>query len=98
MVSGILCPDLVTLKRESHYYIFNRYEYIPLSRAVNPHLFFADPDPAVLLNADPDPAAFYCGSISSSSSQCGSGSSCYLLRIRIQLLFIADPDLAYQNL
>ena len=29
-------------------------------RAVDPHSFFADPDPdpAVLLNADPDPAAF----------------------------------------
>ena len=27
------------------------------SRAVNLHSFFADPDPAVLLNADPDPAA-----------------------------------------
>ena len=26
-------------------------------RAVDPHSFFADPDPAVLLNADPDPAA-----------------------------------------
>ena len=28
------------------------------SRAVDPHSFFADPNPAVLLNADPDPAAF----------------------------------------
>ena len=30
------------------------------SRAVDPHLFFADldPDPAVFLNADPDPADF----------------------------------------
>ena len=27
------------------------------TRAVDPHSFFADPDPAVLLNADPDPAA-----------------------------------------
>ena len=25
--------------------------------AVDPHSFFADPDPAVFLNADPDPAA-----------------------------------------
>ena len=25
-------------------------------RDVDPHSFFADPDPAVLLNADPDPA------------------------------------------
>ena len=25
---------------------------------MDPHSFFADPDPAVLLNADPDPAAF----------------------------------------
>ena len=30
--------------------------YVP-GRAVDPHSFFADPDPAVLLNADPDPAA-----------------------------------------
>ena len=27
------------------------------ARAVDPHPFFADPDPAVLLNADQDPAA-----------------------------------------
>ena len=26
-------------------------------RAVDPHSFFADPDPAVLLNADSDPGA-----------------------------------------
>ena len=25
------------------------------TRAVDPHSFFADPDPAVFLNADPDP-------------------------------------------
>ena len=25
------------------------------SRAVDPHSFYADPDPAVFLNADPDP-------------------------------------------
>ena len=30
----------------------------PRSRAVDPQSFFADPDPAVLLNADPDPSAF----------------------------------------
>ena len=30
----------------------------PFSRAVDPHSFFADPDPAVCLNAQPDPAAF----------------------------------------
>ena len=28
-----------------------------MTRAVDPHSFFADPDPAVFLNADPDPAA-----------------------------------------
>ena len=28
------------------------------SRAVDPHSFFADPDPAVFLNADPDPEIF----------------------------------------
>ena len=26
-----------------------------MSRAVDPHSFYADPDPAVFLNADPDP-------------------------------------------
>ena len=26
-----------------------------LNRAVDPHSFYADPDPAVFLNADPDP-------------------------------------------
>ena len=30
----------------------------PTTRAMNPHSFFADPDPAAFLNADPDPAAF----------------------------------------
>ena len=37
---------------------FGRHQgvYI-LLRAVDPHSFFADPDPAVFLNADPDPAA-----------------------------------------
>ena len=30
-----------------------------LGMAVDPHSFFADPDPAVLLNAVPDPAAFF---------------------------------------
>ena len=29
-----------------------------LPRPVDPHSFFADPDPAVFLNADLDPAAF----------------------------------------
>ena len=29
-----------------------------MDRDVDPHLFFADPDPAAFLNADPDPAAF----------------------------------------
>ena len=28
-------------------------------RAVDPHSFFTDPDPAVILDADPDPAAFF---------------------------------------
>ena len=27
-----------------------------ISRAVDPHSCFADPDPAVFLNTDPDPA------------------------------------------
>ena len=31
---------------------------VHISRAVDPHSFFADPDPAVFLNADPDTAAF----------------------------------------
>ena len=35
----------------------NKKEYfcVQKSRAVDPHSFFADPDPAVFLNADPDP-------------------------------------------
>ena len=32
---------------------------IALCRAVDPHSFFADPDPAVFCNADPDPAAVF---------------------------------------
>ena len=30
----------------------------PYNRALDPHSFFAVPDPAVSFNADPDPAAF----------------------------------------
>ena len=33
----------------------NRREGILKTRAVDPHSFYADPDPAVFLNADPDP-------------------------------------------
>ena len=32
------------------------YEQRNKSKAVDPHSFFADPDPAIFLNADPDPA------------------------------------------
>ena len=31
--------------------------WIRIHRAVDPHSFFVDPDPAVFLNADLDPAA-----------------------------------------
>ena len=31
------------------------YYKLRTSRAVDPHSFYADPDPAVFLNADPDP-------------------------------------------
>ena len=37
--------------------------------AVDPHSFFADPDPAVFLNADPDPGG------KMNADPCGSGSS-----------------------
>ena len=46
--------------------LFNEFMYtidifkIPtlyFTRAVDPHSFLADPDPAFFLNADPDPAA-----------------------------------------
>ena len=33
----------------------SRSNFILRYRAVDPHLFYADPDPAVFLNADPDP-------------------------------------------
>ena len=39
-----------------HIFTFN-FATILFSRAVDPHSFFADPDPVVLFNADPDPAA-----------------------------------------
>ena len=32
-----------------------RYCSVPVIRAVDPHSFYADPDPAIFLNADPDP-------------------------------------------
>ena len=38
-----------------HYLQF--YTRYILIRAVDPHSFFADPDPDVFLNADPDPGA-----------------------------------------
>ena len=31
---------------------------VEISKAVDPHSFFADPDPAVIFHADPDPGAF----------------------------------------
>ena len=37
-------------------YFLNNFRHLR-SRAVDPHSFFADPDPAVFLNDDPDPAA-----------------------------------------
>ena len=40
------------------------------NRAVDPHSFVSDPDPAVFLHANPDPAVFF-------FFQCGSGSSCF---------------------
>ena len=39
------------------------------TRAVDPHSFYADPDPAVFLNADPDPES------KMNADPCGSGSS-----------------------
>ena len=39
----------------SHNFFLKKHD--ALVRAVDPHSFYADPDPAVLLNADPDPAA-----------------------------------------
>ena len=36
--------------------------------AVDPHSFFADPDPAVFMNADPDPGG------KMNADPCGSGS------------------------
>ena len=44
---------LITSKRKYHM-LFKHLAILPI-RAVDPHLFFADP--AVFLNADPDPAA-----------------------------------------
>ena len=47
-------------------------------RAVDPHSFYADPDPAVFLNADPDPDqggemnGYPCGSGSASTALLGS--------------------------
>ena len=32
---------------------------LPICRAVDPHSFFANPEPAVFLNADPDPYPAY---------------------------------------
>ena len=40
-------------------------------RAVDPHSFFADPNPAVFLNADPDPG----GKMNADPCGYGSGSS-----------------------
>ena len=42
---------------------------ILVSRTVDLHSFYADPDPAVFLNADPDPES------KMNADPCGSGSS-----------------------
>ena len=42
-----------------------KYISIAETRAVDPHSFFADLDPAVFLKADPDPVALKCRSGSS---------------------------------
>ena len=48
------------LPKEKGYFSRKKFDsvhiiYYTESRAVDPHSFFADPDPAVFLNADPDP-------------------------------------------
>ena len=42
---------------------------------MDPHSFFADPDPAVLLDADPDPAVLLDADPETAAFKCGSGSS-----------------------
>ena len=44
-----------TYKDASHANYLSSYH-----RAVDPHSFFADPDPAVFLHVDPDPALQTC--------------------------------------
>ena len=41
--------------------------YLVKGSVVDPHSFFADPDPAVFLNADPDPG----GKMNADPGQCG---------------------------
>ena len=48
--------NVVNILRVRVRYFLNNFRH-PRSRAVDPHSFFADPDPAVFLNDDPDPAA-----------------------------------------
>ena len=46
---------LVVLNRTEGKFLFREHSFF---RAMDPHSFFADPDPAIFLNADTDPAAF----------------------------------------
>ena len=48
-VSQDSCSFLESLELPS------KLQVILSTRAVDPHSFYADPDPAVFLNADPDP-------------------------------------------
>ena len=43
VLQNIVCGLFINLNFKEH------------CRAVDPHSFYADPDPAVFLNADPDP-------------------------------------------
>ena len=69
-----------TYKKEHIFYLFLQlYEKkdgpdkwaLVRAMAVDPHSFFADPDPAVFMNADPDPG----GKMNANPCRSGSGSS-----------------------
>ena len=52
---GLRSKEYITFKISAKYYLGKKVMTILVSRTVDPHSFYADPDPAVFLNVDPDP-------------------------------------------
>ena len=67
--SRIADPVRILSNSKCTIWFFEKCIIFITNKAVDPHSFFADPDPAVFLNADPDPG------VKMNADPCGSGSS-----------------------